>query len=175
MQHFAGLIKNCCLKKCKFSSGFAPFTHGKKKNSEYYDTVSAIVILYLKRKVLYKFPPKCFKTTERHSLTVCGSVFGEKQFLLIYVALYWFDQNLLFNKSKFFSVYAPFKHGKKPNFLSISVVLSEIVSFLLKWEVLCEFPQKCFKTTERDRLAIFGSLCGEKLFLLIVIPFYWFD
>ena len=85
----------------------------RKKISEYYDAVSAIVILYQKRKVLYKFPPKCFKTTEKHSLRVCGSLCGEKQFLLIIIHFYWFNQKLLFKQSKFSSEYAPFKHGKK--------------------------------------------------------------
>ena len=33
---FTGLLKNNCLNKSKFSSGFAPFKHGKKnKLSEY--------------------------------------------------------------------------------------------------------------------------------------------
>ena len=30
------------------------------------------------------------------------------------------------------------------------------------------FPQRCFKTTEKPSLAVCGSLCGEK-------QFYWFD
>ena len=34
---FIGLIKNSCIKQSKFSSGFAPFKHGKKNNlSEYF-------------------------------------------------------------------------------------------------------------------------------------------
>ena len=52
--------------------------------------ISEIVILCLKRKVLYEFPQKCFKTTERHGLEVCRSLCGEKQFLLIFIPLYWF-------------------------------------------------------------------------------------
>ena len=57
-------------------------------------------------------PRKCFKTTERHDFIVCGSICGEKQFLLIFIPFYWFDQKLLYN-SKFSSVFAPFKHGTK--------------------------------------------------------------
>ena len=34
---------------------------------------------------------------------------------------------------------------------------------------------KCFKTKERHILAVFGSLCAENQFLLIFIPFYWFE
>ena len=56
---------------------------------------------------------------------------------------------------------------RKTNFVSLSVLLSEIVIFGLKKEVLCEFPPKCFKTTEKHSLAVCGLLWGEKLFLLI--------
>ena len=42
--------------------------------------VSEIVILCLKRKVLYEFLQKFFKTNERYSLAVCGLVCGEKHF-----------------------------------------------------------------------------------------------
>ena len=43
-------------------------------------SISALVsaLLCQKRKVLYEFPTKCFKTTERHSLAVGGSLSGEK-------------------------------------------------------------------------------------------------
>ena len=34
--------------------------------------------------------------------------------------------------------------------------------FGLKREVRCEFLQKCFKTTEKHSLAVYGSLSGEK-------------
>ena len=54
--------------------------------------VSEIVILCLEIKVLYEFLQKCLKTTERHSLAVCGLLCGEKQFLVIFVLFYWFDQ-----------------------------------------------------------------------------------
>ena len=71
--------------------------------------VSGIDTLCLKRKVLYEFPQKCFKTTERHSLAVCGSLCGEKQFLLIFISFNWFDQKSFLNISKFSSGFAPFQ------------------------------------------------------------------
>ena len=64
---------------------------------------------------------------------------------------------------------------RKTNILSISVLVSAIVTFMSKKKVLKEFPHKCFKTTERHSLAICGSLCRDKRFLLIFILFYWFD
>ena len=58
------------------------------------------------------FLKKYLKTKERHSLTVCGSIYGEKQFLLTFIPIYWFDQNSCLNKSIFSKGFAAFKHGK---------------------------------------------------------------
>ena len=149
---FTGLIKNYCLNKSKFSSGFASFKYGKKNKISEYFSARFWSLLCLKRKVLYEFPPKCFKITERHSLAVCGSLFGEKLFLLIFIPLYWFDQKQLLKQIKFFSVVATFQHGtKNKNFEYISASL-----LCLKRKVLYEFLPKCFKTTERHSLAVCG-------------------
>ena len=64
---------------------------------------------------------------------------------------------------------------RKTNFLSFSVLLSEIVIFCQKREVLCEFSRKYLKTTEKQSLALCGSQWCEKHFLLIFVPIYWFD
>ena len=65
---------------------------------------------------------------------------------------------------------------RKTNFLSISVLLSEIVIFGLKREVLCEFLQKCFKTTEKHKFScMWLTLRRKTSFCLIFPPFYWFD
>ena len=65
---------------------FASFKHGKKnKLSEYYSARFCDNNFCLKRNVLYEFPPKCFKTTERPSLAVCGALCGKKHFLLIFI------------------------------------------------------------------------------------------
>ena len=53
--------------------------------------------------------PKCFKTTERHDFEVCGSICGEKQFLLIFIPFYWFDQKLLFKQFQIFLSICPFQ------------------------------------------------------------------
>ena len=49
-----------------------------------------------------EFPQKFFKTTEKHSLAVCGSLWGEKEFMLIFVPFYWFDQRVLFKQIQIF-------------------------------------------------------------------------
>ena len=86
------LIQNSCLIKSKFSSEFALFKHGKKnKFLRISVLVSQMSLLSLKIKVLYEFLRKCFKTTERHTLSVCGSLCGVKKFLLIFITFYWFD------------------------------------------------------------------------------------
>ena len=46
--------------------------------------------------------------TERHSLEGYGSLYGEKQFLLIIIPFYWFDQKQLFKKIQIFQSTCPF-------------------------------------------------------------------
>ena len=169
---FFGFIKNSCLYKSKFFSGFAPFKHGKKRNFLSISVLISEIVTFNKKEVLHEFPPKSFKTTEMHSLAVCGSLCGGKRFLLIFIPFYWFDQKEWFKQIQIFLRISPFSNMvRKTNFLSISMLVSEIVSFLTKKIRSCELPQKCFKTTERHMLAVCGSLCWENQFLLIFVPF----
>ena len=95
--------------------------------------VSERVNFCLKRNVLYEFLPNCFKTTERHSLAVCGSLCGEKEILLIFILHYWFVQKLLFKEIQIFLRICAFSNMvRKTNFLSISALVSEIVTLLAK-------------------------------------------
>ena len=78
--------------------------------------------------------------------------------------------------TQIFHCICPFSNYlRKKNFSSISELLSERVIFLIKREVFSEFPRKRFKTTGKHSLAVCDAFCGEKLFLLIFVPFYWFD
>ena len=133
-----------------------------------------VSLLCLKIKVLYEFLQKCFKTTERHNLAVCASLCGEKQFLLIFIPFYWFDQKYFLNKSKFSSGFFHFKHGKKNKLSEYFIAVSKIATFLTKKRSSLWISQKFYKTTERHSLAVCGSLCGENQFFLIFISFYWF-
>ena len=90
--------------------------------------VSEIVTFISKKKVFYEFPQKCFKTAERHSLAVCGSLCGEKQFLLIFFPLTGMIKNSCLNKSKFSTGFSPFQTWLEKKFLSISLLISEIVT-----------------------------------------------
>ena len=94
---------------------FPPFSYMVRKTNwqSISMLLSAISHFYVKRKVLYEFPPKHFKTTEWHGLAVYSSLTGEKQFLLIFNPFYWFDQKKSLNNSKISSGFAPLKQAKK--------------------------------------------------------------
>ena len=160
------------LKQIEIFLRIFPFTNMVRKTNfpSFSVLVSEISLLFLKRKVLHKFLQKCLKKTEKHSLAVCGILCGEKQFLLIFMRFYWFDQKHLLKQIQIFPQDLPFfKHGKKNK-------LSEIISarfwdnhLCLKRKVLYDFTAKYFRTTERLSLVVCGLLCGEKQFLLIFI------
>ena len=138
--------------------------------------VSEIVILCLKGKVLYEFSQKCFKTTERHSLAVCGSLCGEKQFLLIFIPFYLFDQKQLFKQIQiFFRIFLFSNMVRKTNFLGFSVLASEIVTFLTKKKLFLWISPKMFQNNRKAEFSCIWLNLGEKQFLLVFTPFYWFD
>ena len=99
---------------------------------------------------------------------------GNYSFLLTFVQFYWFEQKQMFKQIKIFLWICTFWNLLwKTNFLSISEHLSERVTFLIKREVVfSEFSRKCFKITGKHNLAVCGSFCGEKQFLLKFVPFY---
>ena len=73
------------------------------------------------------------KKKETHSLAVCDTIWGEKQFMLIFVSFYRFDEKVLFNQIQIFLRICPFSNMvRKKKFLTISVRFSEIVTFMSK-------------------------------------------
>ena len=118
--------------------------------------ICEILTLMSKRKVLYEFTQKCFKTTQRHSLTLCGSLCGEKQFLLIFNPFSWFNQKKLFKQIQIFLRICPFSNMvRKTNFLIFSVLVCEIVTFMsIKKSSLWIFP----KILQNNREAEFSSI-----------------
>ena len=97
----------------------------------------------------------------------------EKIFLVnIYPLLLVCSKKVVQTNPNFPQDFPLFKYGKKTNWQSFSVLVSATVTFMLKENVLYEFPPKRFKTTERHSLAVYCPLSGEKQFLLIFIPIY---
>ena len=177
MSRFSALYKKGCLQLIQIFLWICPFLNLLRKTNfpSISELLSEKVFFWLKREFFSELARKCFKTTENHSLAVYGSLLGEKQFLLIFVPFYLFVQKQLFKQIQIFLKISPFsKFLRKTNFLSISVLLSEIVTFLKKREVFSELTRKCFKTTGKHTLVVCGSFCGEKQFLLIFVPFFCF-
>ena len=131
-------------------------------------------LFWLKREVLCKYPQKCFKTTEMHSLAVIGSFWREKQHLLIFVPFYWFDQKQLFKQIQIFLRINPFKHEKQTFGVFLCAFL-RYSFFGLKREDLYEFPPNCFKTSESTVWLYVAHFEEKKYFFLIFHPFYCFD
>ena len=137
------------------------------------ELLSEIVVFFTKKRIFFsELAWKCFKTTGKHSLAVCGSFWGEKQFLLIFVPFYWFAKKKLFKQIQIFLLVCSFsKLLRKTNFLSISVQLSDIVIFWTKkWSFQWISP-KMLQNNRKHCIAVCGSLWGENQFLLIFSPF----
>ena len=127
--------------------------------------VSEIVTFMSKKKSSLWISKKMHLNHIKSSLSVCGSLFGEKKFLLIFIPFYWFDQKKLFKQIQIFLRICPISNMvRKTNFWVFQCSFFEIVTFLTIKKVLYEFLQKCFKTTERHSLAVCDSLCGENIF-----------
>ena len=131
---------------------------------------------YVKKEMFsMNFHKKCFKTTGRHSLAVWGSLFGEKQFLLIFVPFCWLDHKSSLNKSKFSSGFAPFKYGKK-NKLSVYLVLvSEIDTFISKKKKFLWISTKMLQNNIKAQFYSMRLTLWRKTVFVNIYPFYWFD
>ena len=113
------LIRKICLNKSKFSPRFAPFPNLLRKTNflSFSVLLSEVVFFWLKRELLCEFPPKYFKKTEKNSLAVWGSPWGEKHvFDNIYHIFTGLIKKSCLNKSKFFSGFTRFKCFKKQTF-----------------------------------------------------------
>ena len=84
-------------------------------------------------------------------------------------------KNSYLNQSKFSSGFATFKHGKKTNFLSISVLVSEIVNFMSKKKSSLLISPKMLQSNRKAWFRSMWLTLWRKKKLLIFIPFYWFE
>ena len=102
--------------------------------------------------------------------------FGRKTFLFNIYPLLMVWSKELFKQIQIYLRICPFSNMvRKTHFLSISVHVFEIDSFMSKKKSSLWIAPKLFQKTERHSIAVCGSLCGEKQFLLLFIPFYWFE
>ena len=135
---------------------------------------SAIATFMSKKKSSLWISPKIIQNNRKAQFSSMWLTFWRKSIFLIIIPFYWFNKKNWFKQIQIFPEFALFKHVKKNK-------LSEFFSacfwgshFKSKKKLFLWILHKCFKTTERHSLAVCGSLCGEKYFLLIYIPFYWF-
>ena len=132
--------------------------------------VSEIGTYMSKKKISLWISQKCFKTTQRNSLSVCGSLYGEKQFLLIFIRSNWFDQKKLFKPFQIFLRICPiWKMVRKINFLSFSELLFWDSHFFEKKSSLWISP----KMLQNNRNAYFSSMCltlWRKTFFVNIYP-----
>ena len=150
LSSFTALNKKGCLQQIQIFLWIFFFSNLFRKT--HFLIISELlseIIFLTKKRIFRKLARKCFKTTGMHSLAVCGLFRGEKQFLLIFVPFYCFEQKGLFTTYPNFPLdLLLFKLVEKKTFWLFQNFF-EIVVFLLKREFFSEFPQKCFKTQKR--------------------------
>ena len=116
------------------------------------------------------------QNTRNLSLTVVGSFWGRRRFLVIFVQFHWFDPKKLFPSNQNFPQdFSLLINLRKNNFLSNSLPLSEITPSWPKRDFLSQFQRKCFKTPEKHSLAVVGSIWGRRRFLVIFVHLHRFD
>ena len=113
--------------------------------------------------------------TKAWFISLCLSLWRKTVFVNIYPLLLVWSKKFFKQIQIFLRICLFTNMVRKTNFLSISVIFFENVTFVSKKKSSIRISQKCFKTTERHSLAVCASVCGEKQFLLIFIPFFWFD
>ena len=133
MSFFTGLIKKQLFKQIKIFHWIFSFSNMLRKTN--FLSISVLLFLdsnffLLKSELLCEFPKKYFKTTEKHSLAICGSFWGEKLvFINISPIFTGLVKNSCLNKSKTSSGFTRFKYIKKNKLSDYFMLLSEIVNF----------------------------------------------
>ena len=126
-----------------------------------------------KRSSLWIFP-KMLQNNRKAKINCMWLSLRRKTVLLECVPFYWFDQKDLFKQILILLRIYPFQTCYEKHTFWVFQSSFWEPFFWQKREVLCEFRRKCFKTTEKHRLAVCGSIRGEIQFLLEFVPFYWF-
>ena len=148
----------------------------EKKKSKYYWAFLERVNFWTKKGTFLWIYPKIFKTKEKHSLAVCGSGWGEKQFLLIFVPFYCFDQKKLFKWIQIFLRIFPFSNlFRKTHFPNISLLLSEKINFFIKKRIFAWIFSKMLQSNREAYFSCMWLNLRRKTFLFIFGQFYCFE
>ena len=116
------MIKNNCLNKSNFLS-FAVLDSEK-------------VTFMSKKKSSLWISPKMLQNNRKPEFCSLWLTLWRNFFLLIFISLYLFDQKRLFKQIQIFLRICPLSNMvRKTNFLCISVLVSEIVTFMSKKKI----------------------------------------
>ena len=108
----------------------------------------------------------------KDSLAVYVKISEEKQFLLIFVPFYWFDQKNLFKQIQIFLRICPFSNMvRKKKFLSISVLVSEIITFLTKKISSLWTSPKMLQNNRKAQFSCMWLNLGRKTVYVNFCPF----
>ena len=91
----------------------------ENKLSDYFWSYFWDRFFLLKIEIFSEIPTKCFKTKGKHSLSICGSFRGEKQFFLIFVLFYWFNKKQLFKQIQIFLWISPFSNLLRKTYFQV--------------------------------------------------------
>ena len=133
--------------------------------------VSEIATFMSKKKSSLWISTKMLQTTERHSLAVGGSLFGEKLFLLIFIPFYWLDQKQFFKQIQIFLwIYSISNMVRKTNFLSISVLVSEIANFMSKKKSYLWISTKMLQNNRKAKFSSMWITLWRKTVVVDIYP-----
>ena len=92
--------------------------------------------------------------------------------MLIFIPFYWFDQKQLFKPIQIFLRICPFWNMvRKTKFLSISVLVSAIITFMSKNISSLWISPKMLQNNSKAYVSSMWLTLRRKIFLLIFIPF----
>ena len=137
MSHFTSLYKKGCLQLIQIFLWNCPFSNLLRNTNfaSISELLSERLIFLTKKRSFQWISPKKLQNNRKEDFSCMWVILRRKTFFdnLIIVQFYWFDQKQLFKQKQIFFRISPFSNLLwKTNFLSISVLLSEIVTFLTK-------------------------------------------
>ena len=126
--------------------------------------VSEIGTFMSKKKSSLWISPKMLQNNRKAEFSSVWPTFWRNFFINNYPLLPVCSKKVV-KQIQIFLTICPFSNMvRKTNFLTISVLVSEIVIFMSKKKSSLWISPKIFQTTERHSLATCDSFCGEKQF-----------